>query len=94
LHFSMILPVSRQSSSKEASRTVRRGLKTRAQSGAKRSNCSLTASRMRRRIRLRTTALPMARGKVKPTWGTRFGSPVLRRQNTAKYRQLIRNPVW
>jgi hypothetical protein len=48
---------------------LRRGLNTIDHSGFNCDSSSRTASRMRRLIRLRTTALPRARGVVKPTRG-------------------------
>jgi hypothetical protein len=51
------------------SSTFRRGLKTIDHSELSAASSSRTASRSRRLIRLRTTALPRARGAVKPTRG-------------------------
>lgn len=65
-----------------ASTTVRLGLNTIHQSASSTgNNSSRTCSRNRRLIRFRTTALPKARGVVKPIRGP--GS-LLRKQNAAK----------
>jgi hypothetical protein len=57
------------SSVKRQSRTFRRGLNTIDHSGLSDASSSRTASRIRRLMRLRTTALPSAFGAVKPTRG-------------------------
>jgi hypothetical protein len=78
------------------SRVLRRGLNTIDHSEFRESSSSRTASRMRRRIRFRTTALPSARGVVKPTRGpgprsVSRGRPG--RQNAAKNGHVKRVPV-
>ena len=71
------------SSLNKQSRVVRRGLKTMDHSGLSWASSRRAASRIRRRIRLRTTALPSARGVVKPTRGP--GQSGVERQKAAKY---------
>ena len=74
-----------------ASIALRRGLKTIDHSGLNCSRCRRTASRTRRLIRLRTTALPSARGVVKPILGPpACGS---RTQNAAKKGLEKREPL-
>src|SRR5947208_2329375 len=66
---------SARSSGNGQSKLLRRGLKTIDHSGLRNSSFKRTASRRRRRMRLRTTALPRARGVVKPTlWPVSPGS--------------------
>ncbi len=82
LHLANTRPTSRHRSSYGAVKTVRRGLNTTAQSFGRTVHCVRTASRMRRFMRLRNTALPSARGTVKPK---RDGTPSpVRRQKAAK----------
>src|ERR1017187_1832843 len=83
LHRANIRPISLQSSSKGASRTLRRGLKTMEHRAGRFCRCLRTASRIRRFSRLRTTALPTARGTVKPKRVGNSLSPE-RRQKAAK----------
>ena len=65
-----------------ASSALRRGLMTMDHWGFSRSRQRRIASRTRRRIRLRMTALPTARGRVKPIRGPSASGS--RRQNAAK----------
>src|SRR6185312_8747309 len=67
--------VSRHSSWKGASRTERLGLNTIDQFGRSNDSWERTAARMRRLIRLRTTALPNARGTVNPAFAGSSHSP-------------------
>ena len=67
----------RSTSAQGASSKALRGLKTRSKPYGKRSLLSLTHSRNRRLMRLRATALPKARGQVKPKRAGR-STPVLR----------------
>ena len=60
---------SRCSSTMGASKALRRGLMTMDHCGLNRSRWRRTASRTRRLIRFRTTALPIARGTVNPIRG-------------------------
>ena len=81
---------SRRSSGIGASNALRRGLMTMDHCGFNRSRWNRTASRTRRRMRLRTTALPSARGTVKPIWGpSGCGS---RTENAAKKGQAYFAP--
>ena len=73
---------SRRMSSAEASSVLRRGLITIHHCGFSCSSCSRTASRTRRRMRLRATALPTERGTVKPMCGPLASG--FRRQKAAK----------
>jgi hypothetical protein len=78
------------------SRVLRRGLNTIDHSEFRESSSSRTASRMRRRIRFRATALPNALGVVKPTRGHGVVSPSPRRstrQKAAKKGEVKRVPV-
>jgi len=83
------------------SRVLRRGLNTIDHSEFRESSSSRTASRMRRRIRFRTTAFPSARGVVKPIRGPGNGfvfstcslEHLPARQNAAKSEQVNRVPV-
>jgi hypothetical protein len=83
LHRANTRPISRHRSLKGASRTVRLGLNTTAQSVGRVSSRVRTAARMRRLMRFRYTAFPTARGTVNPKREGRFASS-LRRQNAAK----------
>ena len=85
-------------------RVLRRGLNTMDHSEFRESSSSRTASRMRRRIRFRTTALPSARGVVKPMRGPGIGfvwssgslgsfGTCVARQNAANSGQVKRVPV-
>lgn len=65
-HRSTTLSTSRFNSSNEASRARRLGLMTISQFGPISGIRTRKASRTRRRMRLRTTALPSARGTVNP----------------------------
>ena len=76
--------VSRHRSGKDASRTERRGLNTMNRLGRSKKSWDRAAARIRRLMRLRTTALPKARGTVKPTFAGSSGSPTRWRQNAAK----------
>jgi hypothetical protein len=69
LHRDATFATSRRISSKGASRQARRGLNTTIQRLPKEWRSKRTASRTRRRIRFRTTALPSALGVVKPNSG-------------------------
>ena len=60
---------SARSSSNEHSSVLRRGLNTMDHCGFRFGSSRRTASRTRRRTRLRTTAFPSARGVVKPIRG-------------------------
>jgi hypothetical protein len=72
---------------------LRRGLMTMSHLGPAAESAKRTASRTRRRMRLRTTAFPIARGTVKPTRGPggRSGS-VFSRQNAANRGPVNREP--
>lgn len=90
-HRSNTWPTSASISANGRSSTMRRGLKTKLQPTGKVGRLSLTASRTRRRIRLRRTALPKARGVVNPAL---VGSPSPRnRQKATKLRFAIFLPV-
>lgn len=65
-HTRKTLSTSRLNSVKGAAGTALRGWNTRSRPAAKWANSSRTASRIRRRMRLRTTELPSRRGTVKP----------------------------
>ena len=93
LHLLKTRFTSPHSSPKGASRTVRRGLKTRIHPAGSAESSFRTASRSRRRMRFLLTALPRARGRVKPNRETVVGSS-LRRQNTTKKRLVTRVPLW
>src|SRR5690348_6585240 len=84
LHRAKTFPTSRHKSSKGASSTLRRGLKTIAQPAAAASNWRRTASRIRRFKRFRSTALPSARGTVKPKRAGAAASSSRCKQKTAK----------
>jgi len=83
------------------SRVLRRGLNTIDHSELKESSSSRTASRIRRRMRFRATALPSARGVVKPmrdpdvgfVFSTCSRGRLSSRQNAAKSGQVKRLPV-
>lgn len=90
LHRENSLSTSRSRSVNPAARTLLRGLNTTEYSGPNLPNCSRTVSRNRRLIRFRTTALPSARGAVKPTFGP--PDPSSARQNAEKYGPVIRIP--
>lgn len=68
-HRSINLSNWRVRSAMGASAAARRGLRTISRVGSICSRRTRSCSRMRRRIRLRTTALPMARGIVNPILG-------------------------
>jgi hypothetical protein len=98
LHRAATFPTSLRRASKGTSANERRGLKTMLQPGANKCCSSLTASRIRRRTRLRTTALPIARGVVNPNSGPQRGAqPVsggsgVRSRNAAKLGLVMRVP--
>lgn len=93
LHLANARFTSLQRSGNEASSAVRRGLKTKTQPCARAESSADTAARMRLLIRFRTTALPRARGQVKPK---RDGSSVEAAllQNATKKRLETRVPAW
>lgn len=68
-----------------------RGLNTMSHTGGRPARFSRTASRIRRFMRLRTTAFPIARGTVKPTRGP-SSRDSCRRQNAANKGQECRKP--
>jgi hypothetical protein len=68
-------------------------LKTITQPAGRDANSLRTVSRIRRRMRFLLTALPSARGTVKPKRDTPAGS-LLRRQKATKKRLVMRNPLW
>jgi hypothetical protein len=74
------------------SSVLRRGLNTIDHSGFRESSSSRTASRIRRLIRLRTTAFPRARGVVNPTRGPATASRSAR-QKAAKKGLVYRDPL-
>ena len=74
----------------DATNTGFRGLKTTAHPAGKSRKCSRTASRINLFMRLRTTALPIERGTVKPTRGG--SAPSESRQKAIKLWQENRNP--
>ena len=76
-----------------AAAALRRGLMTISQRGPAAARARRTASRTRRRMRLRTTAFPIARGTVKPIRGPggRSGS-VFSRQKAANRGLVKRRP--
>jgi hypothetical protein len=82
---------SRNSSGIGASSAFRRGLMTMDHCGFNRSSRCRTASRKRRRIRLRVTALPIARGRVKPMRGP--SDSASRTRNAANRGQAYFAPV-
>ena len=92
LHREATLATSRRRSSKLASSAARRGLNTTIQFLANAWRSSRTASRMRRRIRFLLTALPNARGVVKPNSGPVGSSTPGQRTKAAKKGQVIRFP--
>ncbi len=91
LHFARTRFNSERRSSNPASSTLRRGLMTIIQLSGKATSSCRTASRILRLIRLRTTALPKARGVVKPNRTGFCVSPPLR-QNATKKRVVRRDP--
>ena len=93
LHLAKTRLTSPRNSVKGASRTVRRGLKTITQPVGRDASSLRTVSRSRRRIRFLLTALPSARGTVKPKRDTLVGS-LLRRQKATKKRLVTRTPLW
>lgn len=92
LHLVKTRFTSLRNSTKGASRTVRRGLKTMTQPAGSDANSLRIVSRSRRRIRFLWTALPRARGTVKPSRDKSAGLP-LRKQNTTKKRLVTRKPL-
>jgi hypothetical protein len=81
---------SARSSGKGAFSAFLRGLMTMDHCGFNRSRCKRTASRTLRLIRLRTTALPRARGTVNPIRGPSAASD--RSRNAAKSGPECRAP--
>ena len=69
LHHANSFETARAISGRGVSKALRRGLITIDHWGFSPSRHDLTASRKRRLMRFRTTALPMARGTVKPMCG-------------------------
>lgn len=88
-HFSNTLSTSRRKSANGASTAARLRFKTISHGESSRPSDNRTASRTRRLARLRRTALPTARGAVKPT---RARSPSPRLRNALKYGPDIRAP--
>lgn len=91
LHCWTSLSTSRLMSACGASRIALRGLNTMAHLLSSCHNCRRMVSRIRRFMRLRTTALPNARVTVKPTFGPSCCSGIAR-QKAAKEAQLNREP--
>jgi len=81
---------SARSSSNGAVSKILRGLKTTDHLASSPASCSRTHSRSRRLMRFRYTALPTARGTVKPTRGRSCSASA--RQNAVKQRPVIRKP--
>ena len=81
-HLRTSLSTSAWMASKGAFAALRRGLMTISHRGPAPARARRTASRIRRRMRLRTTALPIALGTVKPKRapGGRFGSSFSRQK--------------
>ena len=90
LHRKKRRSISRRSSVNGTFSDLRRGLMTIDHCGFSQSRCWRTASRMRRRMRLRTTAFPIARGRVKPIRGVSLSAT--RRQKAAKSGPGCRTP--
>jgi hypothetical protein len=90
LHRRKSLSISRSSSGKGASFAFLRGLMTIEHCGLRRCRQSRAASRTRLLMRLRTTALPSARGTVNPILGP--CSSAVRAQNAVKQEPEYRTP--
>ena len=93
LHLASTRFTSLQRSGNKASRTVRRGLNTTTQPMGSTANWARTAWRIRRLMRLRTTALPSARGHVNPKREEHSAAKPLV-QNATKNRLEMRAPDW
>jgi two-component system, chemotaxis family, response regulator Rcp1 len=70
----------------------RRGLITISHSGATSASRTLSASRILRFTRFRSTAFPNALGTVNPSRGPQSDGRCTRKQNAAKHRPVIRFP--
>ncbi len=92
-HLRISLSISAWTASNGALAALRRGLITMSQFGPAAESARRTASRTRRRMRLRTTDFPIARGTVKPTRGPGARSgPVFSRQNAMNRGPVNREP--